>query len=233
MLPTDGRKERDRLDARIAHIKESVRITDLLTRLGVETSGSRGKILCIAPAHSEKTGSMKVYVETDSVYCYGCSFSADVIGVARHCVSRKGKVLSLPLAVEWLEAAFDLTPPPVVKTLTDRLGTRLGKWRTTTEEAQLATAPVGRDVAAEAVEEQLRQLHATYPGVRGALGVFEDYLWDTGEVAQDPGTWAVWAGQLIRGYATATAQRMTAAFQTSFSAWEAPRSDVPMQEALE
>lgn len=57
----------------VEEIKQQYSMNDILDMYGIKKSRS-GFISC--PFHNEKTASMKVY--KDSVYCYGCGFSADI-----------------------------------------------------------------------------------------------------------------------------------------------------------
>lgn len=60
-----------------AEIKERVTMFDVAERYGFE---AHKKHFIHCPFHNEKTPSMKLYEGSKGCYCFGCGYSADVIG---------------------------------------------------------------------------------------------------------------------------------------------------------
>lgn len=61
-------------------IKQRVTMIDIVNKYGLETD-RKGVMLC--PFHNEKTPSMKIYEGDRGCYCFGCGYSADVIGFVK------------------------------------------------------------------------------------------------------------------------------------------------------
>lgn len=60
----------------IDEIKQTVTIRDVISRYGLETD-RKGFMPC--PFHSEKTGSLRIYDDTNSFFCFGCGAGGSVI----------------------------------------------------------------------------------------------------------------------------------------------------------
>lgn len=72
-------------------------------------------ITCLSRSHSDSTPSMKVYKNTNSVYCFGCGFSGNVISIVA-----KMEEVSLLKAMQLIKNWFDIKEDLVDLTLKER-----------------------------------------------------------------------------------------------------------------
>lgn len=93
------------IDARVVQVLHSVTIADVLGELGVALSGpGTQQVQC--PVHEgDRNPSARMYTETNSIYCFRCQKSWDVVGLVREV-----KHLPVTEAVEWLETTFHVRP---------------------------------------------------------------------------------------------------------------------------
>lgn len=193
----DRQKSQKLLQSRRDRAVELVRIWDVLELLGVSLRAkNRGKIHCIFPEHEERTASMKVYGETDSVYCFGCHRSGDVVEVVR-CCAGDGKMWSVEAAVTWLEQKFDIEALPKLVTFSERLKSKLKTWRDRPDEPVVPAY-----MLAQTVTNRMAEVYnEAPPEIRMALWTLEDYI---DEEFKRPGVnhqeWYYWALKLIDGY---------------------------------
>jgi hypothetical protein len=166
---------------------------------------------------------------------HNCTKSGGVIEITRLCASRRGKAWSREKAVDWLEEQFHLEPPPLIRTLHERMASRLGKWRDRQEEKKAAPSHVSPELAETLVAEALREAVRPFRGpVRAALAGVEDYIWEEFErPGLNHGDWVIWAMGLVRGYLAPALARLSEAQQIELAPEHAPGADVPMQAALE
>ena len=84
-------------------ILAKVPIEDVVRRYSSDYNANTALCRCINPHHSDSTPSMKVYKETNSVYCFGCGFSGNVISVVS-----KIEGISLMQAMQRIRDWFDI-----------------------------------------------------------------------------------------------------------------------------
>jgi len=62
------------------HMIDNIKILDLIHKYGLKTtydSTNRHKMVC--PFHKEETASMMIHIDTNSYFCWGCSFGGNII----------------------------------------------------------------------------------------------------------------------------------------------------------
>jgi hypothetical protein len=193
----DKQLKQVRLQDRRDRAVSEIRIWDLLAELGIKEDESyKGKLHCIFPGHDEKTPSMKIYPETDSVFCFGCGGSGDVVEVARRCAG--DKAWSPERAIEWLEQRFGIEPLPEIVTFAERLKSKLGAWR----EAEATSESVDPALLSARLTDQMAELLVgVSPEIKVALIPVEDYIWEEFErPGVDYHIWYSWASKMISGY---------------------------------
>ena len=90
------------LGPRVRAIKRSVHVYELLSKLGIDYGYSfTHQIIC--PFHDDIRPSARVYHETDSIHCWTCGQSWDVIGIVK-----QAKGFSFFDALDWLERNFEI-----------------------------------------------------------------------------------------------------------------------------
>jgi 5S rRNA maturation endonuclease (ribonuclease M5)/KaiC/GvpD/RAD55 family RecA-like ATPase len=89
---------------RAEHIKDRVRMADLIAKLGIKVTGSGSKAPMFCPVHNDKhDASATFYRETDSWACHKCGIGGTVIDLAMQV-----KHLDFKAACEWLRSEFNL-----------------------------------------------------------------------------------------------------------------------------
>lgn len=69
--------ENNSFNSIIREIKEKIGIQELADKNGVNKWGK--SYTCINPEHNDVTPSMKLYIETNTFYCFGCKTGGDII----------------------------------------------------------------------------------------------------------------------------------------------------------
>lgn len=196
--------------ARCDQVREQVTIDALLDAMGIEAP-ARGRIRCVWPDHDDRSPSMQVYRETNSVHCFACNTGGDVVEVARRCANPDGTPWSLDEALDWLEETFGLKRLTAAQTLQSRLRKTLSKRRNSAGDvvgSGLVNSFNNNGLPAKnrwGFEEVVRsafvdaERHAT-PDQLAAVGDLRDYIWAE---ADQPGVdlmeWATWARGMIYG----------------------------------
>lgn len=85
------------------YIIANVSIVDVVNQYLPGYSLASGNIQCLFPDHDDSTPSMKVYPETGTVYCFGCSRGANSISL----VAAKEEITEFE-ALEKIKEMFDL-----------------------------------------------------------------------------------------------------------------------------
>lgn len=185
------------LAERCDRIREEVTLEALFDALGWDLP-QRGRIRCIWPDHEDRSPSMQVYRDTNSVHCFACNRGGDVIEIAKDCANPEGGPWSLDDALDWLEETFGLKKLTPAATLQSRLRKKLQKARVsaTVDAAQPSKSQVEAIVhSAFATAEQ----KASQDQLQ-AVGDMRDYIWSEGErPGVDRMEWATWARQMIYG----------------------------------
>lgn len=182
------------LSQRCERIRESVALEQLFELRGWDYTPGR-RIRCLWPDHDDHTPDMQLYPDTDSVHCFACNRSGDVIELVRHCVPSRG-VWSVEQAVSWLERAFELAPLTAPESLRRRLR------RSFAEPANpVAAASAERMAAVKMVHAAFDAVeHNVPPIVAAAVGGQRESIWQSGEGPEvDLIAWATQARAMIYG----------------------------------
>jgi hypothetical protein len=180
---------------RCDRIRDEVSLDQLFDALGWDLP-ERGKILCIWPEHDDRSPSMHVYRETNSVHCFSCGEGGDVVQVLWKAGNPEGAAWSLDDALDWAEEAFGLSRMTAASTLQSRLRKRLAPAHRT---VQVPTSS-RREFAAN-IQAAFQQAEAgATPDQLAAMGSMKDYIWSE---AEQPGVdlmeWAAWARRIVFG----------------------------------
>lgn len=184
------------LAERCERARDEITIEGLFDALGWELP-SRGRIRCIWPEHDDRSPSMQVYRDTNSVHCFACNKGGDVIEIARRCAGESSDS-SVEDALDWLEDTFGLTKMTPAQSLKSRLRKKLAKVH-----ARTANEPTRVDKGE--VETIVRSAFAKVeagrsPDQLAVVGDMKDYIWAEADVpGVDLTEWASWARQLIFG----------------------------------
>jgi hypothetical protein len=218
------------LSERCDRLREEVTLEALFDTLGWDLP-DRGKIVCLWPDHDDQAPSMQIYRDTNSVHCFSCGRSGDVVEILWKAGNPEGGEWSLEDAVDWAEAAFGLAPIKPTQTLRNRMRKKLSRLH--------SPAPVTVDRAGVAlldagVRADFTAVHANATqGQIAAMGAWADYIWgERDEGGVDLVTWAAWARGVIRGpYATALQQaprnRISLEERRCSILWELHRDNEP------
>lgn len=183
------------LAQRCDRARESVTLDMLFDVLGWDLP-QRGRIRCIWPDHEDRTPAMQVYRDTNSVYCFACNKTGDVIEIVRQCVE-PGEEWNVGQAVDWIEKTFALPPMRAGLGLQGRLRKQLALRKTPEPGASLQDRKVLEHIIAEAFANVEKNVPATQLTCAGTL---KDYVWDElNDPFADPVEWATWARQIIYG----------------------------------
>lgn len=198
------------LSARCEQARDQVTIEALLEAMGVDVP-DRGRIRCLWPDHDDRSPSMQIYRDTNSVHCFSCNQGGDVVAVARRCANPDGTEWSLDEALDWLEDTFGLKRLTAAQTLQMRLRKQLSKRQ------DAVGGGVGSGQAKSLYTNSLpsRNRHEYEAVVRAAFSDAErnagpdqlaavvdvhNYVWSE---ADQPGVdlmeWATWARGIIYG----------------------------------
>lgn len=72
------------------------------------------RIICLNPEHNDVHPDMKIYDDTNSVYCFACGFAGDVVRIVSHCILETQKYTD---ALDWLEGNFEVSENTTVAKL--------------------------------------------------------------------------------------------------------------------
>jgi hypothetical protein len=197
------------LAARCEQVREQVTIDALLEVMGVEAP-SRGRIRCLWPDHEDRSPSMQIYRETNSVHCFACNQGGDVVELARRAGNPDGGEWSLEDALDWLEETFGLRKLTVAQTLQGRLRKQLSKRQ---NNAGVPSLTAGNVLSRNTMTAAQRGAYDTIvrsafceaernttPDQRAAVMDIREYIWSE---ADRPGVdlmaWAAWARRMIFG----------------------------------
>lgn len=184
------------LSDRCDRIRDEVTLEAMFEAMGWDMP-QRGRIHCLWPEHDDKSPSMQVYPDTNSVHCFACNKGGDVVELARRCVE-PNEDWSVEDALDWLERTFHLAKLTPAQTLRGRLRKALAPVRAKT--ARTEQAPTFFKAQAIVREAFLAVERRATRDQLAAMGPMKDYIWAEAEV---PGVdlleWATWARQIIFG----------------------------------
>lgn len=181
------------LSQRCERIRDSITLEQLFTQRGWDyTPGHR--ILCLWPDHDDHKPDMQIYPDTNSVHCFVCAKSGDVIELTRYCIPERG-VWSVEQAATWLERTFELPELTAPESLRRRLRRSLvTPTAPSTGDAQRRTATSMVHAAFDAVE---RDVPAS---IILAVANQRESIWAAADVpGTDPLDWAASARTMIYG----------------------------------
>jgi hypothetical protein len=181
--------------ARCDRMRDEVTLEALFDGLGWDIP-ARGRIRCIWPDHDDRSPSMQVYRETNSVHCFSCNKGGDVVQVLWKAGNPEGGEWSIEEALDWAESTFGLKPLTQASSLQSRLRKKLASAR--------IDAPVQVQSGRPYVESVREAFAAAEKGASAdqlaVVATMKEYVWSESDAAGvDPMVWATWARKMVFG----------------------------------
>ena len=95
-------------------ILAKVPVEQVVRRYNSEFNPNSALCTCINPSHSDSTPSMKIYKDTNTVYCFGCGFSGNPISIVSK-IEGISLIQSMHKLKEWFGIKEDLTELSLVE----------------------------------------------------------------------------------------------------------------------
>lgn len=90
---------------RTTRLQTQIKVPKLLAHLNKRAVEGTAQIYCPNPDHPERRASARIYEATNSVHCFKCGKTWDIVGLAA-LIRQTGR----DEAIDWLERAFNLPP---------------------------------------------------------------------------------------------------------------------------